>query len=624
MALPNTPGSAISEAREYKTIYEQIWNVSLAYTLGQQNLIYSARDKRYVVPENREIVFNLLLNLYRNVTSRLATAYPNVAVYPASPSSDDIAKAKASELALRYIWAEQDMISKYQELAQWLIICGTAAIYSFYNPDTDDVEVKVISPFDLHYEKYAMSPAESSWVAVRYYVNKEQAKRAYPEFAQYIQDQPQPNRDYAGVLSQAESLPKDSVEFYDFYDKEGNMGVVVGDKYLFRGRIPKGVDPVQMIKYTDIPTMLWGMSMITPLIDLQTQYNRSRNQVIKNTELMANPKWLVPKTAGISNQSITDQPGEKIYYNAAGGAPQVMPMPPIPQYVLDNINRIQAEISDIAGIHSVSLGKRAVGVTSGKAIENLSALDSSQLQVTQNNIEKATRILAKNILILMKSYYKEPKFFRMLDTFGGFTFKEINSLDIVDNPEVFIEAGTMFQDEIKDKEAKTMQMLQLGVITPQEAREQLNFKAANRDALEKMSSLSHAKKILQAVLNGNKVEIFMDDDLDSFRQVFKEVMNNDEIYYSLDEETQDYIADIYRNIISAIGQNAMGQQQGQPPQHQSIMPKAMNKDAALRLGAELESGTAREQLGEDVLMRAQQQAELNTAERGEPLQGLMV
>lgn len=623
MLLPENPKSALEQSTSDKQSWQQLWDVCVAYTMGRQNLIYSYRDKKYVVPEQREIIFNLLINLYRNVVSRLSVAYPGIAVYPASPSQEDILKAQASELALRYIWAEEDLSSKYQQIAEWLVTTGNAGLQTYYDPEKDDVKVKVISPYDLFYEQYTQDESESSWVAVRSYVNRESAKRAYPDYAKQIEEAPTAQRSYSAIAS-GEPLPDNTIEIVEFYTQDNEMGIVIDGQYVYKGEILEGYVPVQHIRYTHLPSILWGWGMIAPLIDLQTQYNRTRNQIIKNTELMANPKWMIPKTSGVSNNSLTDKPGEKVYYNPAGGIPQVAPMPSMPPYVMESAMALQSEMMDISGVHSVSLGKRAIGISSGKAIENLASLDASQLQLTQNNIEKATRVMAKNILILMKAYYTEPKWMRMMDSTGKVVFTEISQLDIVEDPEVFIEAGTLFQSEIQDKEAKIMQMLQMGLMTPQEAREQLSTRMANKDVLEKMSNTAHAKKILEAVKRGSQVEIFADDDLPTFQKVFKEFMSNDDTYYDLPDEIRNYISDIYKNILATIKQNAVAQQDPSViAPHESIMVKNVNPvlgENAETLVA-MDSDRARSELLGNVLEKAEKQREINNARLEQPETG---
>lgn len=617
--LPKNPKSAIEDSQKGRDTLNQLWTLCLSYTVGKQNLVYSSKDNRFVTPQEREIVFNLLLNIFRNVTSRLAVAYPNVAVYPASPSQEDILKAQSSELLLRYTWAEQNMVRKFQELAQWLITCGNAGLYTYYDPDKADVVVKVVSPYDIFFEEHAASEEESSWVAVRNYINKTAAKDAYPSFADHIDEQPQAQRSYTSIGA-GEDMPKDTIELIDFFTKDGKQGCAIGNEWVFESDLPDGYQPIQLVKYTEIPGMLWGWSMIAPLIDIQAQYNRTRNQIIKNTELMANPKWMIPTSSGVNAQAITDMPGEKVQFNPAGGAPYVAAMPALPNYVPESAMMLANEILDISGVHSISLGKRAVGITSGVAIENLAALDASQLQLTQNNIEAACRIVGKNILILAKHYYTEAKFVRMMDSTGKMIFKQLSSTDVVDDPELFIEAGSLFQSELQDKEQRTMQMLQLGLLTPQEAKESLNLHVARKDMLEDMAAANHAQKMLIAIVKGEEIEIFSDDDLPTFRTAFKEMMADDS-FYLLPEEIQHYVSDLYKSILSALKNNALLAQQGGTPDHESIMQSKKNVTGNLEMMAQTDSNTMKTAIAGDTINNMDKQIDLNAAERGEAAAG---
>ena len=618
--LPTNPNAAIADAKTDKTTWQNAWNVCISYVFGKQDLVYNVSERRFVTPQSREITFNLLLNLYRNIVSRLSVAYPNVAVVPASTSYEDILKAKASEQALRYIWNEDKLADKYQELSEWLVIAGSAGMYTYYDPDKDDVCVKVVSPYDLYYEKYALKPSESSWVAVREYVNKEDFAAIYPDFADFIKEQPTATRDYNTITGNgSQSLPKDTIEIFNIYGSDNSYGISVNNTYVYKGEIPKGIVPVTLIKYTDIPMILWGQGMIFPLIDIQTQYNKTRNQIIRNTELMTNPKWLIPKSSGVSLASITDQPGEKIYYNPAGGAPSPIGMPALPSYINDSLIQLQNEMYDISGVHSVSLGKRVTGLSSGKAIENLSALDASQLQVTQNNIENATKVIAKNILLYMKNYYKESKYLKMFDNSGKFIYSEIKATDIVDNPEVFIDAGTLFQDDVANRENRIMQQFQAGLMTAPEAREQLFFRTNNTSALDQMANMSKAKKILDAITMGDKVEIYLDDDLEVFQRIFKEFMTrDDDTFYELPKEIQDYISDLYKAILIAKTKNTQASAQGLSPTHDSIMPSiggGSPQEVVESISGAFKSPITQQQAADANIENAQRQAELKYAEK---------
>jgi len=217
--------------------------------------------------------------------------------------------------------------------------------------------------------------------------------------------------------------------------------------------------------------------------------------------------------------------------------------------VLDNLTRIQAEMSDVSGIHSVSLGKRAVNVSSGAAIQTLANKDMSQLMFTQAAIEKAVRNMAKTIFTLMRSHYKKPKMVRMMDDLGGVIYEEMHSTKILEDPEIFLQAGSLFRREAHDRDAKIMELFQLGLVEKEEVMRELSWRTTNRKVSEKVIAIHHAQEILAATIKGLAVEIYATDDLEAFKRVFHEFMQTEE-YYSLEKEIADYIADVYLSIIT--------------------------------------------------------------------------
>jgi len=540
----------MADAKTAKTVEERSWDLNQRYLQGQQNLTYDRNLQTYI--NSREITnvptINQLLPLYRTVLSKLSAAYPGVVVLPASPSKEDIIKAQASEAALRYYWKAEDISAKVNRVIEYLLLFGNAGWLTYYDPDRDNVCTKAISPFDIFYEAGVANLDDARWVAVRQFYDKEDLIEAYPEHTEAIEkytasgdsNYTQQQNSY---LYSMNYVPPGKVDCYEVYLKNGKYGIMLGNQsYLFEGELP-GIFPFQHMKYTDIPNRLWGLSMVTPLIELQSYYNRARGQILMNVELMANPKWLIPKSAGVAPNAITKRAGEKIFYNPAGGTPQQVPAAPIPGYVIDNIRQLQAEMMDVAGIHSTTLGKRATGIISGKAIETLSAQDVSALQTTQDSVEKACQYMAQTVLMMMKTFYTEPKLYRMLDNVGRVIFHQVDSTQIVEDPEIFIEAGSLFQDKAADREARVISLFQAGLIDKDVAMKELQFRTGNAYIVEQLEGMAHANDMLEAVVNGGLIEIFATDDVEAFQQVFGEYMKGRD-FYELDPERQDYIRDI--------------------------------------------------------------------------------
>ena len=540
-------GTKILESETDRKQTQVDWDLSIEFLAGNQWMRYDRRLRDFLSVNNGQdgkVTINLILNIYRNMLSRLAIAYPSIAAMPSSPSTEDILKAKASETALRYYWAEDDVKETIEKSLEWLLTTGTTAIHTFYDSGEKRVRTVAHSPYDLVFEPKINCPDEAQWVAIRTFHTKTALKEAFPDVSEFIEKAPETQYD---ASTWGDHKPGNRLELYEVYWRDGRHAFVLNNKYLFKEKVDMPVFPIQVIRYTKVPGQLWGLGLIRPLLELQAYYNKARTQMLMNVELMGNPKWIVPKNSGIPKGAFTNRPGEVIYYNIAGGPPQQLQAAPLPGYVMDNVQRIHSEMGDVAGVHSVSLGRRAVGISSGKAIDALSERDMSQLQITQSEIERGVRQMAKCVLAQMKKFYKENKFMRMMDGTGKVVFHELKTMDLVENPEVFLEAGSLFRYESGDRDAKIVELLQMGLIDKGDALKELSFRTGNSYITEKMQSMAHAQDIVERAAKGFEVEILRTDDLPVFKDVFHKYMQSD-AFYDLPMERQEYITEVLISI----------------------------------------------------------------------------
>lgn len=605
--FPTDMKSQILSSDSDKRGNRRAWDLAILFLQGQQWLSYDVNLGRYELSRPRSganvhATVNLLLNMYRNILSRLTINYPSIAVVPATPAPDDVTKAKATELFLEYHWSADELKNTLSLGFSYLLSMGTCALHTYYDPGKKRVTTDAHSAYDIFFEAGVSMPDESEWTAIRTYHTKAALKKAYPDHSKKIDEASMTRLDDRPT---GQAIPADRVELYEIYWRDGRHGILMGDTYLFKEEDAL-VDPfpIQIIRYTVVPTRLWGLGLIEPLVDLQWYYNKARSQVIQNAELMANPKILIPKTAGVPTNSFTDRPGEKIYYNATGGKPEMMVPSPLPGYIMDNMSRIQAEMGDVAGIHSVSLGRRAVNVSSGAAIAELASKDLSQLEITQSFIEDAAKNVAKLVCLLAKAHYSEGKYVKMMDEYGSVIHREIQNEDIVDNPEIFIQAGSLFRKEAHDRDAKVLELFNLGLIDKEQAMYELSFRTSNAQVSEKVQALAHAQEILDGVKRGMMVEIYATDDLDAFSRVFKDFMRSDE-FYTMPVEMQDYVSDVYTSII-AFGKGQQAYQMGMT--QRKVFPREIEAGTSMQQtameSALPESNIAQQQVGGEAVRNA--------------------
>ena len=534
--------------------YTRVWDMCGLFLQGQQHIRWDKNLRNFIgTPLGRRqnrVTFNLIINIYRNLLARLTIAYPAISVMPSSPSTEDIMKSEASETFLRYYWHTEDMKGTLTTLLEWLLVAGNAALHTFYDPEDDKIHTTVVSPYDLFMEPGATKVSESRFCAIRHVVHKDDLLKAYPDKAEIIKKSGEKPQRVFRTFFQSNSGTegnelKDRLEVFEVYMKTGEMGMLLGTNWLYKSKWPVGKSPISVIQYTKIPGRIWGMGMIEPLLELQTMYNRGRAQVIQNAELMGNPKWLIPKSSGVAKDALSDsRPGEKVVYNAASGpAPPQVAAAPLPNYVLDNIRQLSSEMHDVAGVHSTSLGKRAIGIESGAAIESLTSRDSQQLLVTQHNIEEAVKDTALCILEMARKFYTEQRMVRMMDDTGRVIHKTLRNTDLCDDPEIYLEAGSLFRDEKKDRDQRVLEMVKLGLLDKNEALKALDYRTGNSRVTKQLAGCSHAHDMLNAIIAGNAIEIMPTDNLKAFEEVFEGFMQT-QPYYKLAPEIQDYIRDV--------------------------------------------------------------------------------
>ncbi len=589
--FPRAFEKQISESQQEKITESRLWDLCLLYLEGQQYVSYDRTLRQYTTSTTTgrptKYVINLLINIYRHITSRLSVEYPSISVLPASPSTEDIIKAKSSEETIKYFWHQNNMKNTIHDAIKWLISCGNAGLHTVYDPSTGNVRVEVVSPYNLYYEPGARNDEESQWVAVKTNVPRSELQKAFPKHKKEIENMADSDYQPDGPQRRYDVPLKDRIEVFDVYYDDGRYGIYAGGTWLFEGSYPAGSKPVVRMQYTDIPFRLWGVGLVSNLIDLQSLYNRSRNQIIENVDLMSNPKWLIPKTAGVAQSAIKGKPGEKVYYNSAGGKPEQVTGAPLPGHVLQNVQQLQNEMLDVAGLHSTSMGKRAVGINSAASINALSQNDASQLQMTQQDIEHTIQEVAVTVLLYMREYYDEPKMMRMMDSTGKVVFKAIQGTDLVENPEIFLESGSLFRDETNDRFQKVIQMLQLGIIDREDAMQELSFKTSNKFLLDKIASMSHAEDMLKGVIAGKSIQIFPSDDTQTFIEVFKDFMVTEE-FYSLSPEIQDNLASYLEEFhMARAGQNQDARERTQLKQPSPQEMKDMVAQKSGKLSAPL-------------------------------------
>jgi hypothetical protein len=532
-ALSSEFAGEIVRARRWRANEVRKWDTSLAFLDGQQG---NTRErwlddmKARLGSESFRQIVNRLLPIYKSTCAALKTQMPNLNVVSRSPAYDD----ELRQLAVSYCvqeWHSRNKISEtLNECARWLSACGNAALHTYVKDGCAVTEM--VNAYDILFEAEAIRPEDAEWSACRRVVTRSEAASLWPKFAKAFETEAS-GTNTNGSDTVEYSFDGRRIELWYVYFRDGRCGVfcpgVEKDSgWIEQSEYPEGATPIALMRFTVMPARLYGVSQLWPLLYQQVEYNIFRSILLDGARLMSNPMWLIPMQANVNTGDLSNRAGQPIVYNALGGKPERVPAPPMPAHLFDIQARLMGEMEDVAGMHGMTMGKRSPGISAAVSMQTLINQDIQQLTMCREEVEKALCAAAKTAVALWKEYGVDKRSVSLFDpTFGGDVIRIVRKADLIDKPDVYIEAGTLFVADQEGRDNMLMQLAQLGALPPDVLLRNLSMKIDRRAELDRMKALSTAKRLLGQVISGYEVEWVEDPTtIEAIVAVFREYITS--------------------------------------------------------------------------------------------------
>ena len=447
-----------TDAENARNSYETQWRLNLAWLIGRQYSVWHKLQRKIIEPPappwRVRLVANRILPIWRSSLGRLLKTRPLPDVVPASGDEQDILTAKVGDKLVKHIWNSQDFDGRKSiELFSWMLSCGTAFVMPWWdhaagdnvempemvepdellkNPQAavqkmGEVGLDVVSPFEVYPEPTATTVDDMNWVWRAKAFQVDSLRERYPDFKEKIQPEAgleavvypfDPIMQGGTGIRETPPQAKDMARLKEYFEKasgkypQGRHAVFVGDTLvLYEENLPYEHGEIPLIKFDYIiyPGRFWAGGVIEQLIPLQREYNRTRSQIIENKNLMSKPKLLIPTSAEISQDAWTSEPGEKVYYSPLGGRPEPWVPPPIPGYVLQELDRTESDMMETSSHHYISRGMNPPGVRTAAGMAMLQEADDTPFGPVLQWNENSFRKVATHILELAKQFYTETR-----------------------------------------------------------------------------------------------------------------------------------------------------------------------------------------------------------------------
>ena len=225
--------------------------------------------------------------------------------------------------------------------------------------------------------------------------------------------------------------------------------------------------PYVMLTGVPVPGRLWPMSVVELLRGPQTELNKVLSQMAENRNRVGNPTILASKQAVQDPEKFLDSttlPGGVYFFDDVGSpnaVPKYLEAPSLPDYVVEEPERIEKAIEDISGQHEVSQAQVPPGVTAASAITLLQETDDTRLGLAIQDYEEQLGRFGQKILDLVAHFYTDSRVMKLGGDDGGWEIFDFKGAMLRGNTHVQVQAGSALPQSQAAKQAMIKDLITL-------------------------------------------------------------------------------------------------------------------------------------------------------------------
>lgn len=484
---------------------QKAWEFNLmSYGGDQWKRLISGKIESPIAPTWRsKLVTNLIRPAVRQQITRMTNQKPSVSILPVSTSEDDIFAAQAGEAVWDSLYSRKRFHALYQRAAFWVVTTGNGFMKTYWDstkvdktflavnpmlekpvPAQGDIEYGVITPFNLFAPDLLIEDIEDQPFIIEAYTRpvlwvntvwKDKLKA--PVEADCRAQSEIFNTAYWNANGNDGSAQPDAVLVIECWMKpgahpacpKGAMLTVIGKQLLqYTEGLPYSHGEYPIAHWGDIPTgKFYRESVVTDLIPLNQQYNRTRNQIIESMLRTARTQMAYVE-GSLDPNRITSRPGEMWPIKPGYQMPVPIPAQPIPQFVTDELRILKQDFEDISGQHAVSRGQTQGGVVAATAINYLQEQDDTMNYTAYSSGEFFVEKIGKQSLAIVADMWDIPRIVRTIGTDRSFDVIELKGAQIANGLDLRVEAGSSLAKSKTARQALLMDMAKMGFITPEQ------------------------------------------------------------------------------------------------------------------------------------------------------------
>lgn len=532
-----------THCKNSRAAFERQWYLNLAFLTGKQYVSpvevsgYGFRLTAPKAPPHRvRLVVNKIRPAVRTECAKLTSSKPVPTVVPATNEDEDTSAAGVGEALIKAEFANGEFGKKYRSWVWWGVVTGVSFMKSYFDPNELDFEAMVLPPMPTQpdgtpFPADVIDEVKNSNPEVKQLLETPRPAQGkicherltpfqlyVPDLlAEEIEDQPyvievhtktplwvekrygfKPTPDARGantIMDSVTIIAKNAEQHFDAvlvkecwikpnahpdFPDGGMLTVINGQVVNFSDKWPLPFRDFPYYKFDSIRTGgFYPDSVITDLIPLQKEYNRTRSQAIEIKNLMTKPRFLYPE-GSVNIRKVGSEPGGAIPYTQGYEKPQILPAVEVPNSYVNELTQLTQEFDDISGQHEISRGGTPSGITSGTAIAFLQEQDDTKLADQVASIEAAMEKLGNHYLKYVTTYWSDDRIIKVTGNNNSFEAMHWKKGSLKGNTDVKVQSGSALPYSKAAKQALITEWMQNGFIAPEMGMEILNMGAFDK------------------------------------------------------------------------------------------------------------------------------------------------
>lgn len=414
--------------------------VNRAFIRGEQWVYWDRqRDKLTDIPRNDErlrATVNKTRSGYRRISSKLHRRPLHFEVMPKSADDASIIASSKAEAVLEHAGREHDFEWVRKRWWDASFQGGTGVLSIDWDPKagtkvgvdeatgrefgTGDISLNVLSIAECVCEPGARNIETARWWIKVMTLPPEGARDTYK-----LKVTPPADASMALSPFQTKVLNTDGREVpipmtlvLVYYERPNNLcplgqvATVIGDNLVEWSPWPfpwKNHQNCVALTEHEVQDRWQGDTILTDAVPVQTALNASWSSILEHLKQSGNARLLVPDETLDIIDELTDNSGEIIPYNSAGGAPTYLSPPTMPAWWTQMPEMLNAELAEILGLNEVSRGEAPPNLESGLGLAILNEADDTPLGEAAKKLASAWSKAASMILKLYADKVKETR-----------------------------------------------------------------------------------------------------------------------------------------------------------------------------------------------------------------------